>query len=261
MGCLSGRGGTIWRPWLSGAPEALWAIRDRWVEPVPEAPNGLERPPGASKLLPDPVDQDLQVVVFAGVRVLVDEAEFDWRLGIYSDAVLNRALAAVDGLSSALDAAAALRDLAHREVAGKWPGLADAAGELPDGVPPADEGWVNPWREAVPDNLGGPDLRGQCYDFAAVLSAFSRSIGIPSTLVTAINPGQMPYPYQVERGVIWEFHVWTEIFAGGQWWAADAAWFTTLASGNGFRISGEFGGIRMDLTEAYRTGEADPEDG
>lgn len=80
------------------------------------------------------------------------------------------------------------------------------------------------------------------------------------------------------------FHVWTEIFAGGQWWAAEAAypaegnysgpysggpglqprtgpWFTTLASGNGVRISGEFGGIRMDLTEAYRTGEPDPEDG
>lgn len=225
---------------------------------------------------PDTPGREVAANMGDQVAVLIAGEEFVWDLGSYTEPVFTRAIQAVEGQVSALAAAAALRDLAHQQVDGYWPGLTDSEGRRPPWAPPADTGWTNPWGESVPANLGNPDARGQCYDYAAVFAAFSRSVGIPATIVTAEDPAPMPYPYHAGWHVQWAFHVWNEFVAGGTWWATDAtypaaapyagpfqsgpqpqprngAWFAAAASGGQTRITGEYSGVRLDTTAAYRT--------
>lgn len=230
---------------------------------------------GVFQVPPGTPDREVAANVGSRVGILAGDDEFTWELGTYTGRIFKTAIEAVDGQASALVAAGTLRDLAHRQVRGYWPGLTDRQGRRDPRAPPDDPQWTSPWGQSVVSNLGKEDVRGQCYEFAAVLTALLRSVGIPATVVTAIDPGPFPYPYNLEWEVSWAFHVWSEFVADRTWWATDptyptgvpylepfasgpgpqprtGSFFAAAVNSDAVRITAEYGGVRRDVTKEYR---------
>ena len=90
-------------------------------------------------------------------------------------------------------------------------------------------------------NKSDKPIYGQCFTFAAVLCGILRHLNIPSRCVTcfnAIHNGDLDGNIEILQGpfdrfcknpsnnkddFIWNFHVWTECFINGSWYAIDSS--------------------------------------
>ncbi len=71
----------------------------------------------------------------------------------------------------------------------------------------------------LPASRTAEDLRGDCRQYAMLTAALCRAAKIPAR--TALG---LVYDKDPERGPVLAFHMWTEVWAKGQWMGIDAVW-------------------------------------
>lgn len=137
----------------------------------------------------------------------------------FNPLVFYPAIAEIEGVTSAADAARLLRDKANYQglpsevLSGRW------------GAGSYRVNWRNvPAIMAAWDNGAGRPT-GQCMDFGALMASFAQAVGIPSRMLTCINCDG------------WNFHVWNEIWLNDyntdRWTPIDATPLGDYASGYG----------------------------
>jgi transglutaminase-like putative cysteine protease len=71
----------------------------------------------------------------------------------------------------------------------------------------------------VPASRVAEDLRGDCRQHAMLAAALCRAAGLPAR--TALG---LVYDKDPDKGPVLAFHMWTEVWVGGQWMGIDAVW-------------------------------------
>lgn len=158
---------------------------------------------------------------------------YSWNLAAHEPEIFELAIAAASGAQEAAAAVARVAAAAAAEVEGYWPDLASVTGSVPPQTPAADPEWDAAGPRSVLARLQTKDRRGQCFDFSAVTVALLRSIGVPATAVTALQPAAMPHPYHTTAMTRWRFHVWTETWLNSDWWAVDTSYLNRPTAATG----------------------------
>jgi transglutaminase-like putative cysteine protease len=86
----------------------------------------------------------------------------------------------------------------------------------------------------APASEAAKTLRGDCRQYGLLATAMCRAVGVPAR--TAIG---LCYAYERAQGPVMAFHLWTEVFVGGEWVAIDAT-----------RGQGHVGATHLKITDS-----------